>query len=211
MKLQIKILTKSDSEQVNELRKRAYFTANGIEVKAEGILWNKSDDQSTVLGIYENNKLISTMRAEIISDIELIEKKLECPWRFGKKFLPSMLLSKAANDKRFSGKGLSSILRLLFFQMAKEWNVKAIVGTMTASSSRIESMKKLGYRFYSNDLGWTSENYKSLEKVVVSKLDFETKGEYALELLSEKYGHQLKTHFQVNTKSAFYHEVTVLS
>ncbi len=210
MQYQIRVLDKTYSSQVNELRKKAYFDAKGVEVHDDGIFWNKSDDQSIVLGIFNEKRLISTMRAEIISDINLVEQKLECPWNFGAIPFPVIVLSKAAIDLNYTGLGFNSILRLMFFSIAKDWGIKTILGTMTANSLRIASMEKLGYKFFSNDLGWHSTNYKSLEKVVISKLDFEQYGSRALEILTQKYAGMIKNNFEVDLDCISYEEVTVV-
>ena len=167
----IKVLNNDSTSEVNALRLEQYQTAKGFEVKAPGILWNKSDDESIILGVYDGELLVSTMRIEIIQDQALLEEKLECPWNFGREIeFPIMLLSKASTDKNYHSLGLNALLRDESLRLAQEWEVSCLIGTMIEGSPRVNSMKIMGYEFFRNELGWNTTNYKSLDPVLVSYL-----------------------------------------
>ena len=210
MKFHIRKLTKDDAREVNKLRKNAYDNAKGMIVKDDGIFWNRSDDQSTVLGVFNQDKLISTMRSEVVTSINIIESKMECPWVYGNVSFPAMILSKAAMNLSYMGRGLSSVLRLIFFQLAKDWKIKTILGTMTANSSRIESMRDIGYQFVENQNGWRDDNYRSLEKVLISILNFEIYGETALKKMEKKYAHFVNKQILTDLTSVHFREVKVV-
>ena len=207
----IKQLNKSNAAEVNIIRKQSYAQAKGMKVKDEGIFWNQSDEQSIVFGVFHRDHLIATMRGEIITDLPLIEKKMECPWTYGDLELPSMILSKAAVKSNYQNKGLTSVLRLIFFQLAQRWHIKTILGTMTANSLRINGMKALGYTFVENPIGWKDDNYMSSEKVLISILDFDQFGASSLQVLNKKYKNYMKENFSLDFTSISYNEVKVVS
>ncbi len=168
----VRVLDGSHREMVTALRISEYQRARGLQVAPAGISWNRSDDESIVLGAFDGNKLVSTMRMEIIEDQTLLEKKLECPWNFEVPLrLPVMILSKASTHSDYRNLGLNALLRKRCLELAKEWKVHLVVGTFIKDSPRANSMKTMGYRFLENKLGWTSPHYRSLEPVVVAALD----------------------------------------
>ncbi len=211
---QIRQLYRSDANEVNNIRKEAYGKAKGMTVKDSGIFWNKSDDQSTVLGIYNKTKLIATMRGEIVTSLGIVEKKMECPWTYDSFSFPAMILSRASINSKYEGKGFISILRLLFFKLAHKWEVKTILGTMTANSRRIKSMENMGYRFFENNLGWgwRDYGYVSQDKVLISVLDFEKLETYALKKLETKYKNFIDNEIDLDLDldSVCYNEVKVV-
>jgi len=208
---QIRHLDRKNSDEVNNIRKEAYAKAKGMAVKDSGIFWNRSDDQSIVLGVYKEDSLIATMRSEIITTLEIVEKKMECPWSYDRFSFPAMILSKAAISSNYEGKGLTSILRFFFFKLAEKWKIKTILGTMTANSLRIKSMESLGYRFVENHIGWKNDNYISKEKVLISILDFEKFGTAALIKLEYKYKNFIDRQVSIDLSSVHYSEVSVVS
>ncbi len=102
----MRILSQSDAGQVSELRARSYQRAQGMEVSAESLYWNPSDDSSLVLGVYDQSSLVATMRLEKIGNKEILEAKIEAPWpgQMDHNF-PLGLLSRAATDERYAACG----------------------------------------------------------------------------------------------------------
>jgi len=212
VKYHLKILSQRNLKEVNQLRIEAYGRSTSFRVKQDGFLWNDSDDQSIVVGLYHQQKLISSMRGEIISSKELVEQKIECQWDFNSKLLlPSMMLSKASTSHTYSGQGLHSLLRLFFLHLAKRFDIKQMIGTMTADTSRLSSMRDMGYLFFENILGWSHQDYHSLQKVLVAVLDIEKNGKTAITKLSKKHGRDLNVAcHKINPKLIQYKEVTVV-
>lgn len=181
----VKVLNKKHREQVNTLRKAAYHSAKGFKVNDVAIEWNRSDDQCTILGIYDRNTLAATMRIELVDTPEMIENKLEYPFTFHDLSFPAMILSKAATHRHYVGRGFNAVLRFHALQLAKVWNVRYLLGTFVDGSPRIRSMQKMGYRFYENPEGWYAVDYHSERKVLIASLDMQKYGDQAIAITEE--------------------------
>jgi hypothetical protein len=181
MSAQVALADRSLSDAVNRLRVSEYAKAGGFKVDPRVIEWNASDDESFILIVKEGERIVATMRAELADNVEIVEKKLECPWSFGELRFPVLLLSKAATDSTVRGKGLNTVLRYWSFRLAQHWGVGHLVGTFVEGSPRINAMREMGYEFFRNELGWFRLDYKSERPVLVAKLDFARHGELALE------------------------------
>ncbi len=176
------VLTKQHSPIVNALRKTEYAKAKGFSVQDSGIFWNTSDDQAIVLGAWEADKLIATMRMEILEEQALVEKKIECPWDFAVALrFPALILSRAATDSSYRGTGINTLLRKHCFEIAKERGVKQAIGTFVAGSARTRTLEKMGYQFFENQLGWNRHDYRSHERVHVAVLDMEAQWATAID------------------------------
>lgn len=167
----IREISSLEKDQVNHLRSQGYKKAQGFSVNTEAIHWNRSDDQSIVLGYFDGNELVSTMRAEIIMSQDVLEMKMECPWDYGAIEYPVMVLSKASTLESHKSKGLNAALRYFCLKIAMDWGVHHLIGTFIRNSPRTRSMKKMGYRFRENKMGWTNIDYFSKEPVDVAILD----------------------------------------
>lgn len=188
----IRLLNESDSEIVNQLRVKEYHRAKGFNVTPAGIEWNRSDDESIVLGAFIGEELVSTMRMEIVEDLNLLEKKLECPWGFSFELkLPVMILSKASTLNSYRSYGFNTLLRKYCLELAQKWKVHYVVGTFIKNSPRTFSMSKMGYQFVENKQGWTSPNYSSYEPVLVAALDVKKDIDLALNVTNELMGPEL--------------------
>ncbi len=179
--MQLNVLSRQHARQVNELRKKAYETAHGMQVSDAGLFWNRSDDQSVVFGVWDRDQLISTMRMEVIDSPSLLEQKLECPWKFKIKLkLPVMLLSRAATAHGYRGGGLNAWLRSEALQLANLWEVPLAVGTLVKGSARERSMVQMGYVFLEHPTGWKQGAFSSSEPVWVAVLDLQKDLQQAL-------------------------------
>jgi hypothetical protein len=189
MKCVSTILDPAAIERVNALRLSEYAKASGFAVQPAGILWNRSDDQCTVLGAWDGEELVSTMRLELVQSPALLEAKLECPWSYPVDLAyPVMLLSKAATRSGLRGGGYNALLRWWAFALAKQWGVRHVVGTLTAGSPRERSMREMGYRFFENAKGWNTTNYRSTDPVLVAVLDVSENIETAMDVCAHTAG-----------------------
>lgn len=174
------------AEAINALRRAEYGDAPGFKVDAPGILWNRSDDQCTVLAAFDGGELISTMRIELVDNQELVERKMECPWSFPVALrYPVMILSKAATRKSHRAAGLNALMRFWALRFGCEWQVKQVIGTFVSGSPREKSMRQMGYQFFVNEQGWFKGDYHSENPVLVALLDLETDGEQAVRVCGE--------------------------
>jgi hypothetical protein len=179
--MQSALVGRESAEAINRLRTAEYAKAGGFRVDPKVIEWNPSDDESFILVVREGEKILATMRAELADNVEIVEKKLECPWAFGDLGFPVLLLSKAATDSTIRGKGLNTVLRYWAFRLAEHWKVSHVVGTFVEGSPRINAMREMGYEFHRNELGWFRLDYQSERPVLVAKLDFRSHGKAAIE------------------------------
>lgn len=174
------------AEAINALRRAEYGDAPGFKVDAPGILWNRSDDQCTVLAAYDGEELVSTMRIELVDNQDLVERKMECPWSFPVPLrYPVMILSKAATRKTHRAYGLNALMRFWAFRLGREWAVQQVIGTFVSGSPREKSMRQMGYQFFVNEQGWFKGDYRSENPVLVALLDLDTDGEQAVRVCGE--------------------------
>lgn len=174
-------------DDVEKLRMQEYARARGFAVDLTTLKWKQSDDESHVMVARNDGRLVSTMRGEIIDSLTLLEKKLECPWDYPVKLdMPVLLLSRAATCSSQRSSGLNLVLRYWFFRMARAKGVRYVVGTFVAGSPRENSLRAMGYSFFSNPLGWQQSTYRSLGEVRVVVLDLEKRGAQALRYCEER-------------------------
>ncbi len=176
----ISVVDVGAKDAINRLRLDEYSKATGFSVKPAGILWNRSDEQSTVLALRENGEILATMRLEFVTDLDVVERKMECRWVFEPVRFPAMILSKAATRSVNQGRGFNACLRYWALKIAEGWGTRQMIGTFTAGSPRESSMKAMGYRFYRNEEGWHKNDYQAKAPVVVAVLELATELERAL-------------------------------
>tara|TARA_B110001454_G_scaffold218046_1_gene244906 strand:- start:16153 stop:16782 length:630 start_codon:yes stop_codon:yes gene_type:complete len=183
--------------EIENLRKQEYAQANGYTLDLSTLRWSISDSQSYVMVARDNQKMVSTMRGELIADQSLLEKKLECPWDFPKTLQwPAILLSRAATIQSHQSQGLNLILRYWFLKMALHHCIPLVVGTFVSGSPRQNTLKQMGYHFFENPLGWQQSSYRSHRPVIVAVLDMTTHGQQALDYCERKLGRNLTYKFE---------------
>ena len=168
-------------EEIDCLRMQEYGNASGFSLDLNSLKWRQSDNDSFVMAAQADGVMVSTMRGEIISDIWLLEKKLECPWDFPFDLqLPVLLLSRAATMSTHRTAGLNLVQRYWFIRLAMENNIPSLVGTFVSGSPREKTLREMGYIFFENKLGWQESTYRSHRPVTVAVLDLKAEGERAL-------------------------------
>lgn len=187
MKREIYFANNDHTGEIETLRRQEYANASGYTLDLNTLGWSLSDSQSFVMVAKDGDKIISTMRGEIISEKNLMEKKLECPWDFPKDLqLPAILLSRAATAKSHQSQGLNLILRYHFLKMAQHYQIPMVIGTFVSGSPRQNTMLDMGYEFFENTLGWQQSTYRSHRPVIVAVLDMKANGERALNYCLKK-------------------------
>lgn len=182
----------STQSQVNELRMTEYATAKGFFVNLESLKWRESDSQSHVMAVVDEEKMVATMRGEVIDDVLLLEKKLECPWEL--PFSPKggvLLLSRASTASSHRGQGLNLLLRYWFLRFAKHHHIAYVMGTFVADSPRETTLRKMGYQFYENKLGWNQSTFRAERPVHIVALNMATDGEQALRYCEDNLHEEL--------------------
>jgi mycobactin lysine-N-oxygenase len=187
--------------QVEQLRMQEYAGATGFTLDLSTLKWKKSDDESYVLVAEKNGRFVSTMRGEVIGSIDLLEKKLECPWEFPVKIDgPVLLLSRAATSATERASGFNLALRYQFLQFARAHRIRYVIGTFVKGSPRENSMREMGYQLFENSLGWQQSTYRSLVPVAVAVLDMEKDGDRAMKYCRDHLSQDL---LAVNPEESF--------
>lgn len=179
--------------EIEELRKQEYAKASGFHLDLSTLKWKNSDDESYVMVAQKNLQIVSTMRGEIIDQISLLEKKIECPWSFPVNLDGSvLLLSRAATDSSQRLTGMNLVLRYWFLQLAMHYKIPYVVGTFVTGSPRENTLREMGYQFFTNPLGWQQSTYRSLREVKVVVLDMKNHGEQALQYCLSRVSETIK-------------------
>lgn len=192
MKNRVLFVDKQRENEINTLRMQAYAKASQFSVDLSTLKWKTSDDESFILAVETNGQLVSTMRGEVISEISLLETKLECAWNFPLKIdMPILLLSRAATLSSHRSVGLNLILRYWFIQFAITHHIKFVIGTFVSGSPRENTLREMGYQFFENKLGWQNSTYRSILPITVVVLDLRTQGEKALRFCLDRLPNEI--------------------
>lgn len=179
--------------EIDNLRMQEYAKANGFAVDLTTLKWKASDNDSFVMAAETSNQLISTMRGEVIEDLSLLERKLECPWSFESELqMPVLLLSRAATLSSHRSLGLNLVLRYWFLRFAIHHQIHSVVGTFVSGSPRENSLREMGYQFFENKIGWQQSTYRSLRPVTVVVLNLKTHADQALNYCLNRAALQIK-------------------
>ena len=183
----IKLIDGSFCDEINALRQQEYAKAGGFAVDLSTLKWQRADDDSYVLAVLQEGNVVATMRGEVIADLPLLERKLECPWDYPLTLAPPfLLLSRAATLSTCRSRGFNLLMRYWFLRFAMEREVPFVLGTFVADSPRETSLRDMGYQFFENKLGWQQSTYRSLRPVHVVALDMRSQGRRALAYCEEQ-------------------------
>jgi hypothetical protein len=167
--------------EIDALRMQEYARASGFAVDLTTLKWRQSDSESFVMAAEAQGQLISTMRGEVIDELSLLEKKLECPWSYALPLdFPVLLLSRAATLSSHRSAGLNLVLRYWFLKLAQHHAIPFVIGTFVSGSPREQTLREMGYQFFENPQGWQQSTYRSLRPVCVVALDMRKHGQQAL-------------------------------
>lgn len=181
MKNKIYFADRSTKLEVERLRMQEYANAEGFTLDLHSLRWKSADDSSYVMVLERDARIVATMRGEVLKSKMLLEKKLECPWDFPIELEgPVLLLSRAATLGQQRSSGLNLALRYRFLQMAKEHQLRFVIGTFVKGSPREKSLAEMGYQMFENTLGWQRSTYRSFVPVTVAVIDMQKDGERAL-------------------------------
>lgn len=181
--------------EIDAIRMQEYARASGFVLDLTTLKWKQSDTDSFVMAAQSGEQLVSSMRGEVISDLSLLEKKLECSWEFPLKIdFPVLLLSRAATLSSHRSQGLNLVLRYWFLRFAQHHSLPFVVGTFVTGSPRERTLAEMGYRFFENKVGWRQSTYRSLRPVQVVALDMKTDGAKAMQYCLDHVGEAIKAY-----------------
>jgi len=148
-------LTRSDCNAVNALRLAGYSTASEFELLApEHVLWDAQDDESLVLGVWEGDTLISTLRGVVARERTEAEALFDCTIDIADSLYPTLVLGRGATAESHRRIGLNALLRLYFLRAAlnpanpKDKLIGASLVSPVEGAPRVRLMEQLGYRFH---------------------------------------------------------------
>ncbi len=182
----IQILNASHAEQYTFVQSASLSAAKGFIARPETYQWFPEHEIYPTLGAFHGGQLISVMRLEWISSWPELNAKMHSSFFHpGLKF-PCAYLTKGGTLPEFMGLGLNSLLRYHALKISMHWQVGYILGTMIKGSSRVESMKQMGYEFSVNPVKWKGY-YQSEENALIGYLNLPEKGLQALNYLEDRY------------------------
>lgn len=183
---QIRILTKADKVKVEQLLRETFAKASGFSTDPIVSKWSVSDDYYPCFGIFAEENLLAYMRAEWISSDQELLIKIGEPENQFKFAYPIGHLAKAATHPSMQSKGLNLILRYHALRLFKYWKVSSVIGTMVEGSARIQTMRKLGYYFFSKKKKWNGI-FSSDRNVLLAILDGNERISAALEQIESQH------------------------
>ncbi len=164
-------LDRSHADEVNALRLSRLRETQGFTADEAVLVWSEDDDQSLVLGIREEGRLIATQRMDVISEPAKLRTKLDYDGFEKHIELPCLVVGKAATAFSHAGRGLNSYLNALAVEHAQHLGLRYVVETVVADGPRTGFLSDLGFEFYPHPLGWRRFGYHSTSNVVVAVLD----------------------------------------
>ncbi len=180
----ISVVQRQDADKVNELRVSEYAKNRDFSIDPKKLHWSRADDQGVVLGAWDGDKLVSTMRVELLYDQKLIETKLETPWQFPVKLeLPAMITARGATLSDYRGSGLHAALRHWSIVLAVQWGARLALGTTVTTTPGLGTQLKMGYEFFKTPEQWNKEKfYKPGTDAIVRVLNLDYKAQQAIDV-----------------------------
>lgn len=182
----IQILNRSHAKQYEFVQSKSLSVAKGFVAHPETFQWFPEHEIYPTLGAFHGDQLISVMRLEWLLSWPEVNAKMNSHFSHPKIKLPVAYLTKGGTLPEFMSLGLNSVLRYHALKISCFWPVEYILGTMIMGSSRVESMKQMGYEFSVNPVKWDGY-YKSDENALIGLLNLREKGRHALDYLEDKY------------------------
>lgn len=147
--------------------------------------WTKEDDNNIVLTIWEGDRLISTMRGDLVSDWFSSRKAFDdVPPPIDHREWPALILSKAATAASDRKTGCNSLLRYYFLKAAMKAGIPRVYGYIPIGAEQTRLMENLGYQFSFGD-----SHHASLpddKKWAIAWLNLKTSGAPALAALEHQ-------------------------
>jgi GNAT superfamily N-acetyltransferase len=167
-------LTSAHKNDLEALRYSTLLNEGTFTARPEVLQWSADDERAVIFGIYSpEQKLLSSMRVEIIESAEALVPKLDFEGLESHIDLPCGLLGKASTLPEYRGHGFNTYLRYLAYQYFHEQGIRHVVGTVMPEAPRLNLLRSLGYVFLENPEGWRRHGYQSFGKTWVCYLDLE--------------------------------------
>lgn len=182
----IQILNSSHISQYEALQTASISAAKGFVAKPETTKWYSANEVYPTLGAFHGDQLVSVMRLEWIFTWPELNSKMHSQYCDTRIQFPVAYLTKGGTHPQSMNLGLNSLLRYHALRICLTWPVEFLFGTMISGSSRVDSMRQMGYEFYINPIKWQG-HYQSTETALIGVLNLKHKGSSALHYLETKY------------------------
>jgi hypothetical protein len=154
------IVTSRDAESVYRLRAREYSAAAEFEMtRPELLRWSEHDEAGVVIGIWQANELVSTLRANVVPDRAAAEDEFTCTVDLPASMFPALVFGHGATHTAFRRQGLNALLRFYFFQALQpaDGQIRASLTLVYEGAPRVNLLKTLGYEFSRPAKNWDRE------------------------------------------------------
>jgi len=145
----VRRLKKEDAEAVFAVRREAYESSEQFKTLNFSYLeWDDVDDIAIVLGVFnENDKLLASLRGEIIKNRSEAENKLHYILPTNKDLFPGILLGRGATLRSMRNKGYNSLLRYYFLGLGIDFPFKSMFASVFEKAPRVGLLRDMNYKF----------------------------------------------------------------
>lgn len=192
----IRQATLDDNEQLTNFRISQFKTAKEFE-----LLGTKdfSSQFGSVWVATRDNEIISTMQAEILANIHLLNSKVNCSMPNNFLTFDTLYLSKGATKKEYRNTGLNSLLRLYILQsIIDTTTIKSLSGIAYENAPRLNLLNRLGYEL-AEISDWDNSVFKPVGKVFLLRLDRDNFNFAITEIKTETEGLNQLFNFEIKT------------
>lgn len=190
----IRLALRHEASLVQELRRQCYANSSDFLTNSnvhELVNWNKDDEASQVLTVWDDNKLIATMRVEILSDWFHARLAFDgCTPPIDHRSWPALNLARGSTLIDLRKSGLNSLMRYYALEAALEAGYERLYGYVAVGGMRTRFMQEMGYQFY-----YAREGHSQLPsqyRWAIAWLDLSTHGEQALQILKDRLQTELR-------------------
>ncbi len=181
----IRQLHEEDRFVVSDLRRS--MISHGFSFVSDKTLlnWGPSDRKAFVYGLFFKSTLVSTLRLEIVTQIEIYETRLELSNDIFPATFPVLITSRAATQSDFQKRGAYSVLKLACIAKAMSMDCEYCFATVKSDSFQVDSFRKIGYEFFTLSSGWKGFLQDS-SPPLVGRLNLKTTGISSIDYLCGK-------------------------
>jgi hypothetical protein len=176
------LLERDASDSLTKLISTALMNSPDFEVLRTHYLSDHFGPNRHLLGVWEGDLLISTMRADVVYNPEFFEggkRQVALSAKY-----PALYLCRGATAPERQFAGLNSLLRYYCIEAAQQVGVKSILGHVFKSAARTSLMRSLGYEM--TETGETADsNLRHKTPAMFAILDLDKRGLDALSMLRE--------------------------
>jgi hypothetical protein len=178
----IELLERDASDSLTNLISTTFMNSRDFDVLRTDYLSDHFGPNRHVLGAWEKDLLLSTMRADVVYNPGFFQGKRQQVAVSAK--YPALYLCRGATRPERQFAGLNSLLRYYCIEAALQAGLKSILGHVFKSAARTSLMRSLGYEM--TDTGETADdNLRHRTPAVFAILDLDTRGLGALSMLRE--------------------------